>query len=568
MTNLMPLLSFLPQIATSDVLKLYIVATILVTLTTIGMYLIIFRKDEEKRSKAVGAIPLIIAAFVVMSLMLPITTGINKVLSESQGLIHHNMNTETYNEQTILEKKDTEATYIEKTITVIFDLLTSSLVEIRKLIYGADMSLEKMLFEDSSRILVNLNVQWQGKPVNLYNLMVNMVYIFILFILTKIALTTLKSAVDEKEAVQLRETITDLVLLPIMIVIAPMFVNALWVINREIVFALGLIDFTVLQAPEFEAFSSEFTAANYGIKAAIIRLFMFFIEFKVWFVLLLRTAMLNGLYILLPVAITINIIGQQFDTVNQILRQILKYTFIPFFYIIAYIVVLLLARGLPSGGNIIVQIALYMIMFKMADTLAAIFILVSNTQDRPSGISSGGKGAGIAMAAVSTVMMLAGGKSASGAGKAAGNTASGAAQQTGKSAVSNMAQSIKNSSFGTAMSNQVSKNATNIAQKIGASNPTMITAAKGIAMRAQQAGNTARKVASGAKMVGQVGAQVGGSKMVRGAAMTGMALGATAATGNPMAGMMAAKGVNGVLNNIKNKNMPVATSNLKNHARR
>jgi len=564
----MPLLSFLPQIATSDVLKLYIVATILVTLTTIGMYLIIFRKDEEKRSKAVGAIPLIIAAFVVMSLMLPITTGINKVLSESQGLIHHNMNTETYNEQTILEKKDTEATYIEKTITVIFDLLTSSLVEIRKLIYGADMSLEKMLFEDSSRILVNLNVQWQGKPVNLYNLMVNMVYIFILFILTKIALTTLKSAVDEKEAVQLRETITDLVLLPIMIVIAPMFVNALWVINREIVFALGLIDFTVLQAPEFEAFSSEFTAANYGIKAAIIRLFMFFIEFKVWFVLLLRTAMLNGLYILLPVAITINIIGQQFDTVNQILRQILKYTFIPFFYIIAYIVVLLLARGLPSGGNIIVQIALYMIMFKMADTLAAIFILVSNTQDRPSGISSGGKGAGIAMAAVSTVMMLAGGKSASGAGKAAGNTASGAAQQTGKSAVSNMAQSIKNSSFGTAMSNQVSKNATNIAQKIGASNPTMITAAKGIAMRAQQAGNTARKVASGAKMVGQVGAQVGGSKMVRGAAMTGMALGATAATGNPMAGMMAAKGVNGVLNNIKNKNMPVATSNLKNHARR
>lgn len=581
MTLLPVYLNTLGQYSIFTKFQLYMVVALLVTILVIAAYMIIYRKDEEKRTKAIQGIPIVIAAVVIMTLMIPLTIGMHRISEQLNEKISHDMSTDIYSSTETLTEKGEEPSFAEKAFIVIIDTITSSLVELRGLLYGTDMSLQKALFEDSGQILVNLDVSWGNansgyQTVNLYTIILGTTYLFMLIAVGRVALKTLKVAIDEKETTELREQIMQLLILPAFIIMAPGFVRVLWLINSSMMMFIGDIDFTQLTTPEYSVFDKEFTGLKYGLSASIARIFMFFIEFKVWFILIQRKAMLNALYIIIPLAITVNAIGKEFDSLNMILRQLIKYTFIPFFYGIAYIIVLLLVRGTETGGNIMVHIVYYMILFTIADILAALFMTVGRGQDKPSGIGSMG-GAGMAMAGATALMGIASSMASKGGSGARGLSTS----KGGTTNQPSLLQTIASSNTAKMASTQISKAANNVANKIGTSNKPLFTTMKsvgqGIQKTAKQVGNQMNNFSQ--SNVGRAGVGLAkdihaisktrvakgiGKGIVKGSAAIGAGLVATAATGNPIAGAMAAKGTGGVVNRL----MSMATSDYKNHPRR
>lgn len=485
----------------------YILLSVMVffAVNVIGFYIIFYRRDEQKRTRAIKGLPVLIGVVILFTFAYQITMSLSGLMLNVSDQTDHPLSsdiTDAYE----LEPMDGSLGFVEKLIIDGVDLIVDSMIYVREVVLGESIDIKTIIFGAKANPLVSLDVPLKGGgSLNLYSMVMSIASVVILFMVIKTAFTALRFAYDEHEGKELRASLLRWINVPVMIGVAPLFYIAFVSIVGEVLRVFSGLDFTGSYVDIFGL-----DARDYGLGISAAKLYMLFIEFKLWVIMFSREIILNALYIMIPLSIALSAHPKEFDSLNVLLNLMMKFLFMPFTYGLAYIVVMMVMGQLPNGNNPIVIIIGMGMIFSVAD-IFIVFLAVRQGvhPNRVGGISGQSVLAGAAMTAMAFSRSLSSSNQQ--------NSGSTHYQSTNKSG--GLSTNLSKSSR--ILSQSVNKVAIQAAQKIGL-DKGMVTGGgqvfaalgKGIAMTAT-------------------------SRPARATLSSGVAMVASAATGNPVVGAAA-----------------------------
>lgn len=474
-----------------------------IIIITIGAYLILFRADEKVRSKVIKNIVYPIAAFTVLALATQITGVIYNLmvsLSDTVSVTGTGVTPETLP----LEPLSGSLGFIEKMVYSVADMILDGILFLREMIFGPGMNIQDIIFNADPNPLVSMEVSLSGGgTVNLYKHVMTFSAFIIFLMVVRTAYQLLYASVDDRKGSELRESIYRWIKIPVLVMVAPLFFLAL---SKAVGFSLALLNDVAFSPSYVDIYGLE--SKDYGFGIVIAKYYMLFIEFKMWTMMFYRKVVINVLYVITPLAIVLSGHPDEFDSFNIVLSTTVKFLFYPFYYGLAYFMVMLVLQSMAIGSNYVVVIIGLGFIFKVVDIIILVFTIKKQAHmDNTGGL---GNSAGLLGASVVAATALSrnarmsssartGGTSiaSSVVGGATGSTAMSGMKSMARSATSTIAKSISGNigqSKGMAM-----------AGKIGS------MAAKGAMYTAPKAARTAAAVGAGAlvtAMTGNVGAGV------------------------------------------------------------
>ncbi len=366
-----------------------------IAINAIGIYLILYRKDEVKRARLLKGIPIAIGASVIIGFSFRITTalsdlmtGLYKTASGSEAVAH---------ELDTLRPMAGDVGFTERLISGIVGYLVESVLYLREIILGNDISISEIIFSAKTNPLIAMRVPLTGGGfINLYELMMAIASIIILLLVIRTGFMALKLSYDETQGSYVRENLERWISVPVLIAIAPIFIVAFTGIVGELLSLFALMDFSGSYADIYGLETSD-----YGLGVAIAQLYMLYVEFKLYIIMLSRDFILNALYLIAPVAIALTGHPKEFTAFNSLLGTLIKFLFLPFIYGLAYTIVMVVLSTHPKGNNPIMMIIGLGFIFTIADIFILILAVKQSSQASKAG--DGGASRMIAGAAMTTM---------------------------------------------------------------------------------------------------------------------------------------------------------------------
>lgn len=448
--------------------------------------------------------------------------------------------------------------FFENGFYSVLDMLMGFLIDVRETLYGGrEISIQSIVFEDSKDIVYNLNVR-EGK--SLYKLMTDFGLIPLLIGFLSIGLYVVLGAADDSYDQYARQQAARFAQAMILMALSPFMIKF---VEGIVSTALDLLNVAAFGVNTEEIFNIE----NNGIEAYIARLYMFYLEFKIFVSFLIRAVVVNAAYVMAPISIGFWAANKEFVSLSAWINVMLKYLLLPIYYAVAYIIATSILVVMPYGDNIFVIIIILGTIPSTANILQSLIMIKAGGSHAPNASSSGAGIAAVAGAGLASMGTLMGGKSGASAAaktttKALSSASKSSSMKQGASQIKSAFKSFAGTNIGKTLSNS---KAGNMAQSISQYGGKGMSYASNSVKSAVQGGldklqsmpgasgvmsgvkSTAKNVGDVAKLGGQVSKSVGSvaknaatSKAGKAMLKTGVGLGAatlvTAATGNPLAG--------------------------------
>ncbi|QUI25904.1 hypothetical protein HZI73_26185 (plasmid) [Vallitalea pronyensis] len=502
--------------------KLFAYIMSFLSIISIGVLIMINRKDPEKRKKAIqGLFYVCIAAFVITSAYY-ITNNINGLIGKFANDINHNFSGGSTGGITA-PTTDIKIGFGEGILIGIIEFAVTSFRVMREWILGADISIQNVLFNIEENPLVNLNVPLKnGTTVNLFNLILVSSAVFIYIMVVRTGHSIINFATDERKGAEVREYLLSWGLIIIYIASAPAFVYVMLALSNYLLGLINQIDFNNSYAAVYDM-----DARDYGVGVSIAKLYMIYLEFKLWTIMIFRKIVLNGFYALAPIAL---IVGQlkEFNASNVWLNIIIKFAVYPFYYAFAFVISTVVLNGMPNGDNPIVIIIVYGMIFKLVDIIITVFTVHKVQENARNNTPGGATMMGMVAYAITTFVRMNNSKG--------GKTFNGTSNAT--SSTQNNTTTTGSKVF-SAITSYASNAVKNTANKIGVSKGLVDGVSHGLS--------------NGAKYGGIVGGALGkavNSNITKTALAVGAGMAVASVGENPLTGLAAFQGTKMVLNKM------------------
>lgn len=478
------------------------------TLTTTGVYLIIHRKNPEKRQRIING--LLIAAAAMFIAVIAQTLSIQ--MNESTVQFSQEMLENTPSESRLIIQSDMsnlkplEMGYVQRTAIDWLNAIADSLKTMRIYLLGEDISISKILLKANALPLVNMEVNIsETRTINLYILVIQFAMTFSSVYIYKTAYHGMKMAYDENEETVFREQILKWFYCILLIAFIPPILTAVGALIDTAFIPFRAIK-NVISYDELFTMSEEY----FGIAVPVAKIYVMYIEFKMWILLLMRVVFVNGSYVFMPVVIVLWAISSSFKGVQVIVSTLLSFLFSPFMYMLSLAVTSLVIKAI-GADNVFVVIIVLGTVYPLADKYLESLHIMPNLRNSAGAIS-----AMMAAGVMALTMMRSGNKTSSSINNVAG----------GGSVMGGIMNFARASTSRVMNNSSVARNTVNAASNI-------IGQSKGL----QAAGSMVKNAASVTQKTANIAGRMMSSPVGRHGAgiMTAAAL--TAVTGNPALGI-------------------------------
>lgn len=485
----------------------------------LGAYIIIHRKNPEKRARTINGL-LIIGVVMFMALMASSLSSnfhestVNLTKESMSDMSASNLHMD---ESDMSNMKKIEMGYIERTAIDMLNIFVNSLKSLRTYLLGEDISLSEILLEADPLPIVDMKIEIndRGSTIDLYVLVVQFAMTFASIYIYKTAFHGMKMAYDENEETIYREQMLKWFYGIILVAFIPPVLTAFGNLLNQSFIPFRAIK-SAISYNEIFMMGTEY----FGVVVPMAQLYIMYIEFKMWFLLITRIVFINGMYVGLPVAIVLWMISSKFKGMEVMISTLLRFLFMPVMYMLSLAVTSLVIKAI-GADNVFVVIAVLSTIYTLAERFLESFHIMPNLRDSSGAITSIMAGAAMSM------MMLRSSRSSVG-GNAVSSGASG-----GGGGIMNFARSAGNKFVN---SNSTMKSAYQSASNV-------IGQSKGL----QTAGAAMKNTGSAMRTVANMTGSAMSSSFVRAGA--GLAAGAslTAISGNPVLGAAGFKAASGAV---------------------
>jgi len=333
-----------------------------IILITLGV-LAYFDKTEGHREKFIKSIViLVVAAFVISSAVI-ISLTFHEVI-ERYAVVGDVSVGEVA--QITIEKFGRTVGFWERAVYNILDMFAESAIWIRDFIVGQNGGIRQILNKYASNPLVSFNVEYDGGNINLYNLLLISAS-FLLFIMVvnsgyKLAKFSYQS--NNREDV-IKAFQKWFYVLLFMLIIPATFITTIKVMDTMMNILNKINDSYVLS-------TDTLTVETYGPLAPIAKIYIAYLEFKVFVLMLYRKFIINAFYLTVPVTVYLWGISDNFESLTLWTNTLLMNIFSPIFYSLSFVIGSLVLRSLENGENPIIMIIISSLCLKVGDELKKI----------------------------------------------------------------------------------------------------------------------------------------------------------------------------------------------------
>ena len=513
-----------------------------ITLITLGT-LAYFDKKEGHREKFIKSIIILIVAAFVISCAVTISLTIHKVI-ESQATIG-DISAGTIVQITI-DEFDRTIGFWERAVYNILDLFAESAIWIRDFIIGQSGGIRQILNKYASNPLVSFNVTYDNGSVNLYNLILISASFLLFIMVINSGYKLAKFSYDSNTREDVIKSFTKwFYVLLLMMIISATFITATKVMDVGMNILNKINNNYVIS-------TDTLTVEAYGPLAPIAKIYIAYLEFKVYVLMLYRKFIINAFYLTIPITVYLWGISDNFDSLTTWTNTLLLNIFSPIFYSLAFVIGSLILRSLENGENPIIMIIISSLCLKVGDELKKIVQWKNNA----SILGSSSDVSGISRT-IFTVATIAKTLNSLASKKAISNLSSSSANSFSNDTNTNTSStnSTINSKYNSNLQSNSSANDTNILGKSKGSENTYRNASNGLGLNYNMV-DAIKDTVKSARGIG-----INSNSIKKGAqVVAGVTAGIS--TVNPVLGYAAYKGSGAVLNSAGK-----ATTNVLNTAK-
>jgi len=333
-----------------------------IILITLGV-LAYFDKKDGHREKFIKSIIILVAAAFVISSAFAISMTFHKVIERHATIGDVSIGTVV---QITIDEFGRTIGFWERAVYNILDLFAESAIWIRDFIIRQNGGIRQILNKYASNPLVSYNVSYDGGTVNLYNLILISAS-FLLFIMVvnsgyKLAKFSYQSNNREDVIKAFQKWFYVLLL---MMIIPATFITLSKIMDVGMNILNKINDSYVIS-------TDTLTVETYGPLAPIAKIYVAYLEFKVYVLMLYRKFIINGFYLTVPIAVYLWGISDDFEALTVWTNTLLMNIFSPIFYSLAFVLGSLILRALENGENPIVMIIVSSFCLKGGDELKKI----------------------------------------------------------------------------------------------------------------------------------------------------------------------------------------------------
>lgn len=315
----------------------------------------LFDRKQGSREKYIKSLMIIlIAGFIVLCA----GSIANKIYSSIEGYtITDNYNNNNNNSE--IDKFDGEMSWGVTIIIGLFDLLANCAIWLRNSIIGQNSNIREIL--NDNHTLVSLNVNYGNTTVNLYNIILTTASFLLFLMVLNSAYKLAKSTYDDREdAINSFGKWFKVIL--IMMIIPATMVTGLRVFN-EVMSILNYINADCVLN------TGDLTIDTYGPAAPLAKIYMAYIEFKVYVIMIYRKFIINAFFMTLPIPVYLWGISDGFESLKTWISTLLVNIFSPIFYTLSIVLGTIILKSMPNGNNPINVIIILTLSLKVGDGL-------------------------------------------------------------------------------------------------------------------------------------------------------------------------------------------------------
>ncbi|QSX05461.1 hypothetical protein JYG23_12360 [Sedimentibacter sp. zth1] len=333
-----------------------------IILITLGV-LAYFDKKEGHREKFIKSIIILIVSAFVISSAYAISMTFHKVIEEQATIGNVSIGEAL---QTTIGEFGKAVGFWERALYSFLDIFAESAIWIRDFIIGQNVGIRQILNKCASNPIVSFNVEYGDDSVNLYNLILISAsfLLFIMVVNSGYKLAKFSYNTNSREEVIKSFTKWFYVLLLIMIIPAT-FITATKVMDIAMNILNKINDSYVIS-------TDTLTVEAYGPLAPIAKIYISYLEFKVYVLMLYRKFIINAFYITIPITVYLWGISDNFESLTLWTNTLLMNIFSPIFYSISFVIGSLVLRSLENGENPIIMIIISSLCLKVGDELKKI----------------------------------------------------------------------------------------------------------------------------------------------------------------------------------------------------
>lgn len=337
---------------------------------------LILHRDDKNRVDVMHRMLYIMLAFFLISFAVVMASDIQKILT----VFDHNALIGATSPGAQLDSELAEMEGMkdvglgELMLIGILELIAASFKQV-KMWFISDMELKEILFGNVSKVFMNFNVKLEdGTTFDLYGFVLLLVGIVIFLMIVFRAYKIMREANVDDAEIELRDLFSDILEMIGKILMVPIIIYFLVCINTMIGNELNKI--------EVQSYSkiSTLGALKYGMGISIAKIYITYMEMKLWLIILSRNFILNGLLIIGPLAVAVKAMSDEFTSLETWLTLAIKFAFIPTYYGLSFVLAVMFINYIPNK-NPLTDVIVYSFIFRLVDVLIPIFALKMASRD-------------------------------------------------------------------------------------------------------------------------------------------------------------------------------------------
>lgn len=337
---------------------------------------LMLHRDEKKRADNMQRMLYIMLAFLLLSFSVTIASDMQKIFTyfDHNGLIGAVAPSAQTNTELAKMESMKDVGLGEMMLIGITELVALSFNQV-KAWFITDMELKDILFGNVSKVFMNFDVALNdGTILNLYDFVLLLVgLILFLMIVFRTFKIVREANVDDAE-IELRDLFSDILEMIGKIIIIPVVLYFLVLVNATIGNQLDKI-----QVQSYAAIKT-YDPFDYGLGISIAKIYITYMEMKLWLVILSRNFILNGIFLLGPLAIAVKAMNQEFTSFETWLTTAIKFAFIPTYYGLSFVLAVMFINYIPNK-NPLTDVIVYSFIFRLVDIMIPIFALKMANRD-------------------------------------------------------------------------------------------------------------------------------------------------------------------------------------------
>jgi len=300
-----------------------LVASIFLVIIITLSILAYFDKKEGNRERYFKSIVVLVVAAFVISSAYAIAQSISKVI-ELNATIYDISSKDVG--RIVIDKFGRTVGYWERAVYSLLGIFAEAAIWVRDFIVGQNGGIRQILNRYSSNVLVSFKVSYDGSTINLYNLILISAsfLLFIMIVNTGIKLAKCSYQSNAREDV-IKSFQKWFYVILLMLIIPAAFITATKIMD---------IMMNILNKinSDFIISTDSLTVEAYGPLAPIAKIYIAYLEFKVYILMLYRKYVVNFYFLVVTITVYLWGVSDNFDSITLWINTLLSNFFAYFLF--------------------------------------------------------------------------------------------------------------------------------------------------------------------------------------------------------------------------------------------